>query len=293
MPKQRSIIHNKKLLYCLFLYIFVCTYNTAFGTGEERVLGARQAGMGMSASTLVNVFSTASNQSVGAFLDRPAAGLYYSTVGLTGGINMISMVSAFPLTKKKYGGTIGINLNYFGNSLYDEKKAGINYSLKLADYISLGAQLDILNFRQAPPYGSKTFATFEFGVFARPFKELSIGAHIYNPLKLEIDDLYNERVPTVFKLGMTYEAFKKFYISAEMAKDLQADFVFRAGIDYQIVEQFSIRAGMSTNPTIVTFGTGLNFKGMRMDFAGSYQTLLGFSPHIGMSYEFGKKKSKS
>ncbi len=280
-----------KILIFIFFTSLVNIYNV-IGAGEERVLGARQAGMGLNSSTLVNVFSTASNQAVGAFLENPAVGLYYSSVGLSGGISMISGVAAMPLSKKKYGGTFGININYFGNSLYDEKKAGLNYSLKLANYISVGAQLDVLNFRQSAPYGNKTFATFELGVFARPFKELSVGAHIYNPLKLEIDDLYHERIPTVLKIGVTYEAFKKFFISAEMTKDLQADFVFRAGIDYQIIEALSMRAGMSTNPTIVTFGTGLNFKGMRMDFAGSYQTLLGFSPHVGMTYEFKKKKSK-
>jgi len=275
----------------LFLFTYIANIHNVLGAGEERVLGARQAGMGLNSSTLVNVFSTSSNQAVGAFMENPALGLYYSTVGLSGGINMISGVAAIPLSKKKYGGTIGLNINYFGNNLYDEKKAGLNYSLKLAEYISVGAQLDILNFRQSAPYGNKTFATFELGVFARPFKELSVGAHIYNPLKLEIDDLYQERIPTVLKIGVTYEAFKKFFISAEMTKDLQADFVFRAGIDYQIIDALNIRAGMSTNPTIVTFGTGLNFKGMRMDIAGSYQSLLGFSPHVGMTYEIKKKKN--
>lgn len=286
-------LHSISRLRLLIFFTYIVNIYHVFGAGEERVLGARQAGMGLNASTLVNVFSTASNQAVGAFIETPAVGLYYSSVGLTGGISMISGVTAIPITKKKYGGTIGLNINYFGNSLYDEKKAGLNYSLKLADYLSLGAQLDILNFRQSAPYGNKTFATFEFGVFARPFKELSVGAHIYNPLKLEIDDLYQERIPTVLKIGVTYEAFKKFYISAEMAKDLQADFVFKAGIDYQIIKELSMRAGMSTNPTIVTFGTGLTFKGIRMDIAGSYQSLLGFSPHVGMTYEFKKNKSKN
>jgi hypothetical protein len=267
-------------------------HSIVFAGGEERILGARQAGMGMNSSTLVNIFSTSSNQAVGAYLEKPAVGLYYSTVGLTGGINMMALAAAYPLTTKKKGGTIGVNFQYFGNELYDEKKAGLNYSIKLAEYISIGAQLDILNIRQSSTYGNKTFATFEIGVFARPFKELSVGAHVYNPLRLKIEDQTGEVIPTVFKIGLTYEAFKKFFISAEVAKDLQKSFLFRAGIDYQIIDAFSIRAGVATDPTIVTFGTGFKFKGIRLDLAGSYQSLLGFSPHFGMTYDFGKKKSK-
>jgi hypothetical protein len=64
----------------------------------------------------------------------------------------------------------------------------------------------------------------------------------------------------------------------------------RAGLDYTYKEIVSFRAGISTDPTIASVGVGVKLKqGLMIDFATSYNTNIGFSPHVGIAYEIKNK----
>ncbi len=263
---------------------------SAFAFGDIRIAGAKQAGMGLNSIGMVNVYSAYNNQAAGAYLERPSIGLYYAPVFIGQGVTNVSGIVAIPVKK---GGTLGLAVNYFGYSLYNEKKVGLSYAIKLAKYISLGIQLDYLN-NKISGYGTKNYVTFEMGVFARPIDELSIAFHVYNPLKIYIDKATGEKVPTVFRFGITYEAVKKFFISAQIDKDLKNKLIFRAGAEYTLKDLISFRAGVATDPVTGTFGLGVILKqGLCFDAAFSYQGNLGFQPHFGITYTMKKKKIKS
>ncbi|MCB9034657.1 MAG: hypothetical protein H6553_12525 [Chitinophagales bacterium] len=259
----------------------------AFATGEPRTSGARQVGMGMNSISLVSVYSVYNNQAASAFIERPSIGFYYSPVFVGQGVNNISSVMAFPAKK---AGTFGLSFGYFGYDAFNEKKLGLSYAIKLAKFMSIGMQLDWLN-TQIVGYGSKNAATFELGILAKPLKELSIAAHIYNPVKIYLDDANTEKVPTVLKFGATYEAVKKFFVSIELEQQFGEKMRFRAGFDYTYKEIISFRGGVSTDPPIGTAGVGVNLKqGLHIDFATSYSQVLGFQPHVGIWYELKKRK---
>lgn len=244
--------------------------------------------MGMNSISMINAYAAYNNQAAGAYLERPTFGLYYAPVFIGQGVSNISAVIAVPVKK---AGTFGVSINYFGYSLFNEKKVGLSYGMKLAKYISLGIQLDYINAKIGNGYGNKNLFTFEMGVLAKPIDELSIAFHVYNPLKLYIDKSTGEKVQTLFRLGLTYEAIKKFYISAQIEKDLKNKFIFRGGVEYTLKELISFRAGVATDPVTGTFGLGVILKqGLSFDAAFSYQGNLGFQPHFGIVYTLKKKK---
>lgn len=257
-----------------------------YSLGEFRTSGARQAGMGFNSISLQSVYSVFNNQAASAFLDKKSFGLYYSPVFIGEGVSNISGVAAIPVSK---AGTFGLSFGYYGYNAYNDKKIGLAYAIKLAKYISIGMQLDWLN-TSIENYGKKNFATFEFGVMAKPIDELSIAAHIYNPLKLYIDDTKTEKIPTVLKFGATYEALKKFFVTLEIEQEFGKKTRVRAGLDYTYKELVSFRVGVSTDPTIASVGVGLKLKqGLMIDFATSYNTNIGFHPHVGLAYEIKNK----
>ncbi|HQO31267.1 MAG: hypothetical protein RL222_1633 [Bacteroidota bacterium] len=284
--KKNAIRYTR---YITTFFIAMLCAQLLFAAGEFRPGGARQAGMGFNAVGTLHIYSVYNNQAIGAFLKRPAIGIYYAPVFVGQGVSNVSGIVAVPVKK---GGTIGISANYFGFSGFNEKKVGLSYSLKLAKFLSLGVQLDYLN-TKISGYGSKNFVTFELGAFAQPIEELSIGFHVYNPLKLYIDRSTGERIPTLFRLGITYEAVKKFFISAQIDKDLTQKLIFRTGLEYTLKNLINFRAGIATDPVTGTFGLGVIIKeGVSFDAAFSYQSVLGFQPHFGFSYSIGKKKIK-
>ena len=261
----------------------------AFALGDFKIAGARQVGMGMNSISMINAYAAYNNQAAGAYLDRPTFGIYYAPVLLGQGVSNISGIIAIPVKK---AGTFGISVNYFGYNLFNEKKVGLSYAIKLAKFISIGVQLDYLNAKIGNGYGSKNFATFEFGILTKPIEELSIAFHVYNPARIYVDKNSGEKLQTLFRLGITYEAVKKFFISAQIEKDLKNKLVFRGGAEYTLKEIISFRAGVATDPVTGTFGLGVLLKqGLNFDAAFSYQGNLGFQPHVGIVYTIRKKKT--
>jgi hypothetical protein len=285
----KNIQAIKNIFYKLILpVLLLCNTTSLFAIGDLRIAGARQVGMGLNSISMINAYSAYNNQAAGAYLERPTFGLYYAPVFLGQGVSNISGIIAVPIKK---AGTFGISVNYFGYSLFNEKKVGLSYAMKLAKFISIGIQLDYLNAKIGNGYGSKNFATFELGVLAKPIDELSIAFHVYNPLKLYVDRATGEKVQTLFRLGLTYEAIKKFFISAQIEKDLKNKLIFRGGVEYTLKEIVSFRAGVATDPVTGTFGLGINLKqGLTFDAAFSYQGNLGFQPHFGIIYTMKKKR---
>lgn len=270
------------------MLLLLCNADALLAIGDLRIAGARQVGMGMNSISMINAYAAYNNQATGAYLERPTFGLYYAPVFIGQGVSNISGIIAVPVKK---AGTFGISINYFGYSLFNEKKVGLSYAMKLAKFISIGAQLDYINAKIGNGYGSKNFATFELGIMAKPIDELSIAFHVYNPLKLYVDRTTGEKVQTLFRLGITYEAIKKFFISAQLEKDLKHKLIFRGGAEYTLKEFISFRAGVATDPVTGTFGIGVNLKqGLTFDAAFSYQGNLGFQPHFGIVYTMKKKK---
>ena len=77
----------------------------------------------------------------------------------------------------------------------------------------------------------------------------------------------------------------------ELEKDLNQKNIVKIGIEYKPINSFYIRMGIATNPSLSCFGIGINLKQFKVDIASSYHSTLGLSPQIGLTYQFGKKKT--
>lgn len=275
----------QQLYKLVFLYLGFFSCNYLIASGDNYSIGSVQSAIGISSTSIANVFSAGNNQAGTAFLDKPSVGIYYSNSFFMKGLNDFAFVGAFPIKK---AGTLGVSVNYLGYNAYNDKKVGLSYSLKLIKELSIALQLDYLNTKIGNNYGSKNYFTFEFGIFAKPIKELSIGVHIYNPLSLTVDESTNEKVPTILKLGATYNIKDIVYLTAETEKDIRDEFLFRFGIDYRPIDLISVRAGITTQPITGVFGVGFNVKSLKIDLNSSFHPNLGFSTQAGLSYAFGK-----
>ena len=264
-----------------------CIMNFAFATGDNFTAGARATAMGDASVTLSDVFSTTTNQAGLAYMTNYSVGIYADRKFVNASINNFNGALALPISNKV--GAFGLSANYYGYKYYNETKIGLAYSRKFGEKFSIGLQFDFLRM-MIFENGSRNFYTFEMGFQYKPWKVLSIGAHIYNPVPYKVDKVFGERLPTVIKFGLGYEPSPKVLLAAEYAQDIHYKPQFKAGIEYRPIKYLHVRAGAQTTPFSASFGLGVNVKGLNIDLASSYHPVLGFTPQAAIIYSFTMKK---
>lgn len=252
--------------------------------GLPQQAGARGAAMGNASLTFSDINSIFTNQAGLAYLDHLSFTAYGERRFLVAdGLNSFLFGAAFPSKKL---GTFGLSVHYFGYDKYNEQKIGLVYARKLFKRFAIGVQFDYLATRIGE-YGTAHNFTFEVGILTKISKQLEIAAHVFSPARIELPN--GDALPSVFKLGMAYIPSKQLRLTAELEKDLVQPFNGRFGVEYHPIELLYIRAGVSTLPTMVSFGFGLHFKGLKMDLSAYYHPVLGFTPGLSVIYVVGDK----
>lgn len=277
----------KKLYITLALLFFVFRFAQA-QNGTPQNAGARGAALGNASVTFDDINSAFSNQAGLAFIDGISFTAYGERRFLTEGLNSYLFAAAVPYDKI---GTFGVAINYFGFKDYNEQKIGLSYARKLAKNFSLGVQLDYLGTR-IPNYGSAHAVTVEIGILAKLSEKVSLGAHAYNPVNAKVGP--QDRLPTIFNLGVGYKASKKVLLNVQLEKDIyNFPLVARLGLEYRPSKALYLRAGVAASQFAqASFGLGVNVESLRIDFATSYHQILGFTPAVSLSYTIVKPEEK-
>ncbi|MCC6841300.1 MAG: hypothetical protein IT230_14165 [Flavobacteriales bacterium] len=254
----------------------------AYGQSGQGYTGARMAGMGLAGTTLVDLWSVNHNQAGLAGLDKPVAGAYFQQHWLVPDLAMQGLAVALPVGK----GTFAFSGNAFGNSLYAQRSFGLAYAMKLNEGLHVGVQLDYLNIQLGEGYGSTGALTAELGVQARLTDALWIGAHLYNPNRAELGGPYAEKAPTILAAGLGYRFNEQVVLTGEVTKDIDRPEQFHAGVEYRPVSTLFLRTGISSGPSMVHFGAGVQWKRLDLDLATVIRAQLGLTPMLNLNYRF-------
>lgn len=269
------------LFFCLIA--FAC--NHTFAANDNYPFGARQAAMGNAGVSLYDFWAISHNQAGLARLTNPAGGFYFENRYLVREMGLGAAAFALPTTS----GVFGLSLSYFGYSQYHESKVGLAYAKVFSEKLSAGVQFNYMYAFVGGDYSNSTGnVTVEAGVIYELLPGLNIGAHIFNPTRAKlasVDDLYDEYIPTIIRLGMAYNFSEKVLLSLETEKDIDRKPVFKAGIEYQLAGQFHIRGGVGTNPTQNAFGFGFHTGSLTIDLSTSFHYVLGYSPQASIKFD--------
>jgi|AntAceMinimDraft_16_1070373.scaffolds.fasta_scaffold08022_2 hypothetical protein len=268
-----------KIKSLLIVFFFLITLNV-FAIHDNKPVGARSSAMGNASVALSDFWSAHNNQAGLAYYKNIAAGFYYEDNFLIKELGLKYAAVVLPTNS----GVFGLTTSYFGYTQYNESKLGLAYSKSFGEKFSAGLQLDYLSTHIAENYGNKGAVTFELGIRAQLSKNLYLGAHVFNPVNIKIAEYNDERLPTIMRLGLSYNFSEKIIACVETEKDINYDPVLKAGMEYHIIKEIYLRAGISTNPTLNTFGFGVEFKKLKFDFASSIHQTLGYSPQISLIY---------
>lgn len=182
------------------------------------------------------------------------------------------------------GGVFGLNIDYTGFELYNESKIGLAFAKKLSDNFNVGIQVDYLGIYVDEGNNNHNNFTFEIGAQKRLMQTLTLGAHIFNPIVVKLNE--DENIPSIFKLGLRYDANEKVSIFTEGELESEQNAKLKLGLEYKIIKQLQLRTGFSTNPAKNSFGIGYALNKMQLDIAVNRHQLLGYSPQFSVSSTF-------
>lgn len=180
-------------------------------------------------------------------------------------------------------GGFGIQLGSFGFDSYRETRIGLAYGRKLSDKFSIGAEF--VGFATTTEGYASTFdITFGLGAQLEIIPELSVGARIFSPARTE--RLPDEYLPQLLALGITYKPTDQLLINAELHQDTDHPARFRGGLEYLPVEQISVRLGVATAATELSFGLGYRvLEKLDLSAGAVWHEVLGVWPAVGVRWK--------
>lgn len=231
-------------------------------------------------------FSFIINPAALSNLRQSGAGVYSERRFLLNAFSQYTAVAGFQTNS----GTFGLQADYFGYSHYNETQIGLGYGRSLGSKIDVGVKFNYYHLR-IPAYSSAAAFHFEAGVLMHLSEKLHAGFSVFNPVGGVLNKTANEKIASVYRGGLGYEASEKFFISAELVKEENRNPGVNAAFQYILVKQLLLRAGINTVNTESFAGVGLKFGQFRVDVAAAYHPQLGLSPAVMLLYDFKQKES--
>lgn len=275
------------LAYRLFLFFFLvfCIYCSA--QAQFFSPGARSSALGGASATLADVWATNNNIGALGFIEQSAVGMYYENKFILPETGTFGLNAAY--SHKKMG-TFGLALSRFGYKLFNRNAIGLRYARSFGSYISAGIGINYHYIFIGNGYGNASAVSAEIGVLGRVNKNISIGFHLINPVRMNIGRIQTEKLPMLVRFGISYLWDEKVLTALEVDADPEQKPNVKFGLEYKPVSLFLIRAGFSSRPLGAAFGFGFSQKLFKVDVSASYHQQLGFSPQAGLSFSFGKKR---
>lgn len=271
----------RKIYYTLLIII---SGVVSYSQGVRQPVAARYIGLGAYSKDHVDAFSFTSNQAALAGLKNTAAGVYGEKRFMLSALNLYTAVVAMP-TKQ---GNFAVQFDYFGFTNYNESQVGLAYARTLGSKLDIGIKFNYYGLN-VPAYEKSSAVNFEIGAIAHLSDKIHMGVHAYNPVGGKLSKT-TDKLSSVYKFGIGYEASEKFLVSTEIVKQEDQPVNVDVGFQYTFMKQFFLRAGTSTETANSYIGAGVSWKNLRVDITGGYHQQLGFTPGLLLIINFNKKE---
>jgi len=272
----------KPFLILLFLSIHLIIN----GQTVRRPVAAVYTGLGAYSNNHIDVFSFSNNQASLAQMKNASVGAYGERRFMLNELSLYQLAIAVPTTS----GNFGVHAGYFGFSDYNESQMGLAYARKLGSKVDIGVQFNYNDIR-ASGYGNSSAINFEISTVCHLTEKLNAALHAYNPATGKFGKNSDEKLASIYTIGLGYEASSKFLMSAEIEKEENQPVSINAGMQYKFLPQFMMRAGIVTNTSVLYGGASLFLKTFRLDAVASYHPQLGVTPGLLLIYDFKKKEN--
>lgn len=275
-------------LYLFAIVFLVQLMSLTRVQAQFRTFGiGRASGMGNASVTLNDQWAIYNNIGGLAWIDKA-----YALSSFDNRFNMagFNTVTAGIVAPSKFGMVGGLTISQFGSEQYRETNFSVGISHKISN-VSIGLRANY--FQMAiEGLGTKRLFAFEFGGVMKLTETIWMGAHIYNFNQAKVANFQDERLPVIMKAGISYRPTNKLLMNLETEKDINFPQTFKAGVEYKLVQSFSLRTGISTRPFVSSYGFSFHFYAFELLYSLNTHPQLQPSHHLGLVYQFRNLKKK-
>jgi len=274
-----------KRLLPTILIIYVCVI-PLYAWDLKQPVGGRASSFGLCSVALTDFWSCHNNPAGFAMFKDISIGISYENRFL---LKELGYKNAGVLLPIKLG-VFGVSVSQFGYQHYNENIFGIGFSRSFGPNLRIGLKLDYLLIKFSETYGRTSTATFEIGMQYNINERICFGTYLFNPIHIKIRSPNNNKIPIIMRLGVSYKMTDDFLLTSEVEENLEDNFSYRLGIEYEIYHNTFIRSGFQLRPELFTFGFGYEYKNCIIDICGQMHIKLGTS--LNCSFIFKIKRNK-
>lgn len=264
----------------LALLVFV---HKAYPIGEISRTGAREVSMGNAAVTLSGPFSVFHNQAALAGFNKINVAVDYQQPFLIGGLTSEALVAILPTSTAVFA----VSVEQTGITDYHESRFGFSIGKSLGKRFSAGLQFNYFMVDFPEQGSNRGTYLVEIGLRYETLKNLTFGFHLFNPLSAKIESLSQTTILPVAAeagIGVLTSSDLLFVVDAAYRKGNPLN--IRMGIEYQVSNNFFLRAGISGKPFRHCAGLGYRWRGITTDIAFEHHETLGYTPSFSLGLIF-------
>ena len=273
------MISIRKRIFLMTIFIFSLQFSFCQGWLP---MGSRSHALGNASVAIDDIWAYHHNPANLVSVKKLGFGLSYENRFLLKELQSQGFVVALPLK----AGVISFGLQSFGFKNFRTNRLGVGYSMKLAEFLSCGVQLNYHQVRLTDAYGRKDALTAELGLKANITDNWKVAFSVFNLTRTKISEFGEDRLTTLMRLGTQYTFSEKVMLVAELEKNIEFPVRFKTGIEYSPIRKLFLRGGFATQPIELSAGLGYRFKEQfQLDIGSAYHQILGWSPNFSFTYQ--------
>ena len=181
--------------------------------------------------------------------------------------------------------TGALTLVRYGFELYREITIGAACGVDCGRGVRVGGGVTLNNLSIAG-YGSGSCAGIDAGVTWEIAGALEAGASASN-LNAPRPGRERETVPRTFQAGIAYAPPGGFLLACDIVEDVRFPADVRLGGEWNPAPFLSLRAGISTDPSVYSAGIAVRLAPVEVEYSFSRHQELGFTNRFGLSLRLG------
>jgi hypothetical protein len=215
-----------------------------------------------------------------AGITSPSAGIIYRNYFGIPELGMRAAACAVPTKSGNYS----LSFMSGGYELLRQSQLSLCYGMAIGKRIRAGIGLHYLIIRQPAAYGNLFAVTPSLGVQFIPSRGMTMGIHVFNPVRQQYIPSGYYQVPAGIQAGFGYQLGEEVLFCLEIIKSPEEPFVYNSGFEILLLQKVPVRFGISFDEsTEFSFGIGFQHRKLKIDIAAIRHPVLGLSTALGLA----------
>lgn len=186
--------------------------------------------------------------------------------------------------RQVFNGGLGIGISEFGFEEEKEQALTVAYSVKLTKEFFVGAGSDIYLIQNKRTGTGLTYG-LNIGLLGNLSKKWFLGVYGHNLNNPEFGNTEEGILPFSLQAGIGYKPFSD--ISSEFDLSIVDNNIrLHTGSEFAIMDFFTVGVGMQTNPNTISFGFGIFYRAIKINYGCSYLADMPLNHIVSISSQF-------